>query len=154
MKILRSFLALILTVSLFLSVGYADGRSSDGSIKVDGYTKKDGTYVAPHNRTAPNATKNDNWSTKGNVNPYTGQPGTKPRDGETTMKRSRVSTVPVSPEPAQRTRAVLKATVDRCNQLLDSYVHAPFGQSPFNAAMYEQIRLERDLALGELKAGH
>lgn len=46
-------------------------------VHVNGYTKKDGTYVAPHERTAPNNTNLDNYSTKGNVNPYTGQPGTK-----------------------------------------------------------------------------
>ena len=27
-------------------------------------------------------TRNDNYSTRGNVNPHTGEPGTKPRDGE------------------------------------------------------------------------
>jgi len=43
---------------------------------VNGYYKKDGTYVPPHVRTTPNATKMDNWSTKGNVNPYTGKEGT------------------------------------------------------------------------------
>jgi hypothetical protein len=53
-------------------------RSSSSSrvVQVRGYTRKDGTYVPPHNRTAPNSTKLDNWSTKGNVNPYTGEPGT------------------------------------------------------------------------------
>src|SRR5436190_11818592 len=50
---------------------------------VSGYTRKDGTYVAPHYQTNPNSTRNDNYSTRGNVNPYTGQSGTKPRDGET-----------------------------------------------------------------------
>jgi hypothetical protein len=49
-----------------------------------GYVKKDGTYVQPHQKTAPNNTKNDNHSTKGNTNPYTGKKGTKPRDGEAT----------------------------------------------------------------------
>lgn len=44
---------------------------------VKGYVKKDGTYVAPSHATNPNATKLDNYSTKGNVNPYTGKPGTK-----------------------------------------------------------------------------
>lgn len=45
--------------------------------RVRGYVKKDGTYVAPYNRTSPNSTKADNWSTKGNTNPYTGKSGTK-----------------------------------------------------------------------------
>jgi len=49
-------------------------------VHVNGYTKKDGTYVQPHERTAPNNTNLDNYSTKSNVNPYTGQPGTKEPD--------------------------------------------------------------------------
>ncbi|WP_313632519.1 hypothetical protein [Massilia timonae] len=47
---------------------------------VRGYTKKDGTYVAPHYRSSPNSTRNDNYSTRGNVNPYTGKAGTKAPD--------------------------------------------------------------------------
>lgn len=35
------------------------------------------TYVQSHYRTSPNNTVSDNWSTVGNVNPYTGQAGTK-----------------------------------------------------------------------------
>jgi hypothetical protein len=50
---------------------------SPGTVNVRGYTRRDGTYVAPHVRTAPNSSKMDNWSTKGNVNPYTGKRGTK-----------------------------------------------------------------------------
>ena len=48
-----------------------------GSHPIKPYIKKDGTYVAPSRATNPNATKADNYSTKGNVNPYTGKPGTK-----------------------------------------------------------------------------
>ena len=44
---------------------------------VEGYKKKDGTVVAPHDRTAPNGTQKDNWSAKGNVNPETGKKGSK-----------------------------------------------------------------------------
>jgi len=44
---------------------------------VKGYVKKDGTYVEPHYRTNSNNTVNDNYSTKGNTNPYTGKSGTK-----------------------------------------------------------------------------
>lgn len=45
-----------------------------------GYVKKNGTYVAPSHATNPNKTKLDNYSTKGNVNPYTGKVGTKKAD--------------------------------------------------------------------------
>lgn len=53
------------------------GSSSSGSHSVSGHVTKDGTYVAPHQATNPNSTKYDNWSSKGNVNPYTGKEGTK-----------------------------------------------------------------------------
>ena len=38
--------------------------------------RKDGTYVQPHHRTAPDNNRLNNYSTQGNVNPYTGQMGT------------------------------------------------------------------------------
>jgi len=44
---------------------------------INGYTRSNGTYVAPHMRSDPDGNPNNNWSTKGNVNPYTGQQGTK-----------------------------------------------------------------------------
>ena len=43
---------------------------------VEGYTKKNGTYVEGHYQTDPNNTINDNYSTYPNVNPYTGKQGT------------------------------------------------------------------------------
>lgn len=45
---------------------------------VRGHFTKRGKYVSPHKRSNPNKTKIDNWSTKGNVNPYTGKVGNKP----------------------------------------------------------------------------
>jgi hypothetical protein len=54
--------------------------SSSGEHRVSGYVTSRGTYVAPHYATNPNGTRNDNYSTRGNVNPHTGEPGTKPRD--------------------------------------------------------------------------
>lgn len=44
-------------------------------VLVNGYFKKNGTYVEPYYRTEPNSTLFDNYSTKGNVNPFTGKPG-------------------------------------------------------------------------------
>ncbi len=44
---------------------------------VRGYTRQDGTYVAPHYRSSPNRSYNDNWSVRPNVNPYTGKRGTR-----------------------------------------------------------------------------
>jgi hypothetical protein len=71
---------LILIAALVAAVSgptFAKGGSGGhGSHHVGGYTRSDGTYVAPHYQTNPNATKMDNWSTKGNSNPYTGKEGT------------------------------------------------------------------------------
>lgn len=49
-----------------------------GQTYVNGYTRSNGTYVEGHYRTTANYTRDDNWSTIGNVNPYTGSEGTKP----------------------------------------------------------------------------
>ena len=46
-------------------------------IQVSGYLKTNGTYVEPHVRTAPDRSFDNNWTTKGNVNPYNGNVGTK-----------------------------------------------------------------------------
>ena len=43
---------------------------------VHGYTRSNGTYVRPYYRSSPNGTVTDNFSYKGNVNPYTGAVGT------------------------------------------------------------------------------
>jgi hypothetical protein len=73
---------LILAVTV-LAVGMAEiaeakgGGRGGGFHSVRGYVTSKGAYVAPHHATNPNGTKLDNWSTKGNVNPFTGQPGTK-----------------------------------------------------------------------------
>ena len=47
---------------------------------VSGYTRSNGTYVESHVRTMPNNTNWDNFSTKGNSNPYTGSTGHRARD--------------------------------------------------------------------------
>jgi hypothetical protein len=65
---------------------------------VSGYTRKDGTYVAPHYQTNPNNARADNYSTQGNVNPYTGQPGTKPLYEPTPSYTPRPSYAP-APRP-------------------------------------------------------
>jgi hypothetical protein len=50
--------------------------AATAQVPVHGYWRRDGTYVAPHYRSSPNGSTLDNWSTRGNVNPYTGQYGT------------------------------------------------------------------------------
>ncbi len=64
-------------LSLALSLLGFNLIGQTNTVKVDSYYKADGTYVKEHYRTAPNSTINDNWSTSPNVNPYTGEKGTK-----------------------------------------------------------------------------
>jgi hypothetical protein len=65
-------LKLIISVSLaFLLL--APNSVISGSHGVKGYIKKDGIYVAPHQQTNRNETQRDNWTSKPNVNPYTGK---------------------------------------------------------------------------------
>lgn len=70
-------------------------KSSGGSVYVRGYTRKDGTYVRPHYRSRPDGNFSNNWSTKGNVNPYTGAIGTKMSPSrKRTPQRSPSASVP------------------------------------------------------------
>jgi hypothetical protein len=64
----------LLAALRFWSVSMAGSAGAD--TYVNGYVRKDGTYVQPHYRTDPDSTKLNNYSTQGNVNPYTGQAGT------------------------------------------------------------------------------
>ena len=50
--------------------------SNNNTVQVGGYYNNNGTYVSSYVRTSPNNTLLDNYSTKGNYNPYTGKQGT------------------------------------------------------------------------------
>jgi hypothetical protein len=56
---------------------YLGTGSNPNSHPVQGHTTSSGTYVAPYVATNPNSTTRDNFSTSGNVNPYTGAVGTR-----------------------------------------------------------------------------
>ncbi len=58
------------------SFGGSRSHSSSEITHVHSYTRSNGTFVHSHDRTHENGTMRDNWSSKGNVNPETGKPGT------------------------------------------------------------------------------
>jgi hypothetical protein len=60
-------------VAIVICSSAADAKG----VRVRGYTTKRGTYVMPSMRSSPNRTRTDNWSSRPNVNPYTGRAGTK-----------------------------------------------------------------------------
>ena len=66
-----------LILALFASALVVPMMAADAQVMVQGYYRRDGTYVAPHYRSSPNNTTLDNYSTRGNVNPYTGRVGTR-----------------------------------------------------------------------------
>ena len=64
------------------SNGY--GSSTNSSVHYQrGYTRTDGTYVQGHYKTNTNSTNHDNFSTRGNVNSFTGTSGSRARDYST-----------------------------------------------------------------------
>jgi hypothetical protein len=67
---------IIKIIAVFITITLSGIAMSQSQVYVNGYYNQYGTYVAPHYRTAPNKTINDNWSTKPNYNPYTGKQGT------------------------------------------------------------------------------
>jgi hypothetical protein len=50
--------------------------SASAQTYVDGYTRKDGTYVQGHWRSAPDDSPYNNYSYPGNTNPCTGETAT------------------------------------------------------------------------------
>jgi hypothetical protein len=65
----------IIATMILAALAISAGSLNAGSTRVKGYYRSNGTYVAPHYRSSPNYTPYDNWSTRGNVNPYTGEVG-------------------------------------------------------------------------------
>lgn len=89
-RIVITSLAIIISISFSTSAfAGAKGNSNKGSYKsysstpkehnVSGYTRSNGTYVAPHYRSNRDGARNNNWTTQGNINPHTGKKGTIPR---------------------------------------------------------------------------
>jgi hypothetical protein len=67
-------LTMMVTLGVAMAVGMASEASADTYVR--GYCKSNGTYVQPHYRSSPDGSAWNNWSTQGNINPYTGSFGT------------------------------------------------------------------------------
>jgi hypothetical protein len=73
-------LLVAVSLVLFSLTTYVDARDT----YIKGYTKRDGTRVEGHYRSSPDRYKNNNYSTYGNTNPYTGKSGTRTYGGTCT----------------------------------------------------------------------
>jgi len=60
----------ILTISVF---SFTANTFAD--VWVSGHYRSSGTYVQPHYRSSPDSSIYNNWSYRGNTNPYTGKKG-------------------------------------------------------------------------------
>jgi len=67
----------VLLAAPAIAGGHKNPRQSAYSTHVSGYTKSNGTRVAPANRSRADRSKANNYSTKGSMNPYTGKSGTR-----------------------------------------------------------------------------
>jgi hypothetical protein len=67
----------ILTIALTVFFMFVPSAAYAREVHVRGHASKRGIYVVPHMRTSPDHSYLNNWSSKGNVNPYTGRTGSK-----------------------------------------------------------------------------
>lgn len=68
---------ILVIVSFFLIFAFAFSIKAEAATRVKGYFKPStGTFVAPHYKTSPDSSKFNNYSTKGNINPFNGKKGT------------------------------------------------------------------------------
>lgn len=70
---MKRLVAIACLLALFASPAWA----SKAPVHVRGHMRSNGTYVQPHYRSGADHTVRNNWSTRGNVNPYTGKHGTR-----------------------------------------------------------------------------
>lgn len=72
MKKIIAYMACLVVAITFALTNSAEAKT----VKVKSYYKPStGTYVNSYYKTSSNKTKLDNYSTKGNYNPYTGKKG-------------------------------------------------------------------------------
>jgi len=72
--LVRGLAAAALVATLFLTPAFS--AFADAAGWVNGYTRKDGTYVQGHYRSSPDGNPYNNCSFPGNTNPYTGKTAT------------------------------------------------------------------------------
>lgn len=76
MNIKKGVTTLLIFLFVFISL-LVVATPAEATSRVRGYYKPStGTYVQPYYRSSPNRSTFDNWSTRGNYNPYTGKSGT------------------------------------------------------------------------------
>ena len=75
MKTLTALFSMSIFVVVVLVLVITTVANAD--VRVRGHYRSNGSYVQSHYRSNPDGIRSNNWSTRGNVNPYTGKRGTK-----------------------------------------------------------------------------
>lgn len=70
MKKVICIMLMVVSLVAVCSVAFAD-------VYVHSYHRSDGSYVQGHYRSDPDGIESNNWSHVGNVNPHTGERGTR-----------------------------------------------------------------------------
>jgi hypothetical protein len=97
---------LFIDTAILMADAFAGGRG--GGVSVKGYTRKDGTYVQPHTRSALDRNPTNNYSFQGTTTrtPARSRPGTRTRTWRITT-RSTVRCRVVALRSASRRSAIL-----------------------------------------------
>lgn len=66
-----------ITIMAVLLITMAVTNIAKADVYVRGHYRSNGSYVQPHYRSNPDGIRSNNWSARGNVNPYTGKVGTR-----------------------------------------------------------------------------
>ncbi|WP_094603425.1 hypothetical protein SPSIL_014720 [Sporomusa silvacetica DSM 10669] len=66
---------IFLTLVMLFSFSIIASATAGVDVWVNGHYRSDGSYVDGHYRSDPDGNKDNNWSTRGNVNPHTGERG-------------------------------------------------------------------------------
>ena len=105
---------LIGSLTLFANPSFAQ-RKSSSDVYVKSYVKSNGTVVEGHMRSAPDKSAGNNFSTKGNVNPYTGEAGTVIAPGGSSVGTG--SPASLSPNQSFTTSGDVEALASRVSKL-------------------------------------
>ena len=105
---------LIGSLTLFANPSFAQ-RKSSSDVYVKSYVKSNGTVVEGHMRSAPDKSAGNNFSTKGNVNPYTGEAGTVIAPGGNSSVTGSLATL--SPSQSVTTSSDVNALAARISKL-------------------------------------
>ena len=65
----------LIAAAILFSALFAGAQTASADVYVNGYRNQNGNYVQPHHRTYTDVNPNNNYSHRGNYNPWTGQPG-------------------------------------------------------------------------------